>query len=84
MLFGGKVQVKLGLMPRIVLVTGTTCFGWVIEFESSGFPASVMVVPFEASVVTPLISIFNGTAFVAGFTRLMKISPVWRSRVAQP
>ena len=75
---------KPGLRPLIVFVTGTTCFGWVIEFESSGSAASVMAVPYEVSEVAPLISTSNATTFVAGFTSLTKISPVRRSRVAQP
>ena len=84
MLFGGRVQVKLGLMPRTLFVTGTTFFGCVMEFESLGSPASVMDVPWEASEVTPLISTLNDTELVAGFTNLTKIAPVWRLRVAQP
>ncbi len=42
MLFGGRVQVKPGLTPRSVVVTGTTFLGRRMELVSSGFAESVI------------------------------------------
>lgn len=43
-LAGGMVQVKPGLTPRRVVVTGTKFFGWLVKLASSGFTARVMTV----------------------------------------
>ena len=70
---GGIVKVKPGLTPVSGVVTGTTLRGRRMELMSSGFAESVSTVAYDASEVTPLISMGSDFGVNSGFTRLLMI-----------
>ena len=81
---GGNVRVKLAPRPFTFSVSGTRCFGSLMELVSSRFAAlSTMAVPLEATDFTPLMSIVTDCGVSALLTIFTVILPLRLSRVAE-